>query len=138
VYYISTSVDDSKRAISAAQDAALDFDRSCFADNSFNLKAILWDMVYTSNRAESIELARSICRSINRDLDARILGIKGARFYILKGVRMPAVLVEVGFLSNPDEERMLRNSYYRQKVAESIAAAVGDYARDTVVFAQAR
>jgi N-acetylmuramoyl-L-alanine amidase len=133
VYYVSSSTDDSKRALIAAQDAPLDLDSSCFADSSLNLKAILWDMIYTNSRAESIELARSICKTIDRNSDTRILGIKGARFYVLKGVRIPAVLIEVGFLSNAGEERMLKNSYSRQKIAENIVEGINDYAQELVL-----
>ncbi len=138
VYYVSPSVDDSQRALSAAKDAVLDLDSSCFASHSLNLKATLWDMIYTYSRSESIGLARSICRTINYDLDTRILGIKGGRFYVLKGARMPAVLIETGFLSNYNEERMLKNDYYRQKVAESIVAGIKNYAQDIALTQVAR
>ncbi|MBM3245994.1 MAG: hypothetical protein FJZ13_01550 [Candidatus Omnitrophica bacterium] len=130
VYYISPAIDDSSRALSAARDAAPDLDNNCFAGNSLNLRATLWDMFYTASRAESIALGKAICRAIDRNLDTRILGIKAARFYVLKGVRMPAVLVEIGFLSNYDEERMLKNSYYRQKIVESIMAGIKNYDQD--------
>jgi len=133
VYYVSPSVDDSQRAVSAAKDAVLDLDSSCFAGSSLNLKATLWDMIYTYSRAESIELARSICQTINRNLDTKILGIKGARFYVLKGARMPAVLIEIGFLSNYNEERMLKNSYYRQKITESIIVGIKNYAQEVAL-----
>ncbi len=129
-YYVSPSVDDSRRALSAAKDAVLDLDSSYFASRSLNLKATLWDMIYTHSRAESIALARSICRTVNHNLDTKILGIKGGRFYVLKGARMPAVLIETGFLSNYNEERMLKNNYYRQKIAESIVAGIKNYAQD--------
>lgn len=126
-YYVSPAIDDSKRALLAAQNAALDLDSRFFASNSLNLKAILWDMIYTSNRAESIKLAKSICQTIERNLDTKVLGVKSARFYVLKGVQMPAVLIEIGFLSNYNEERKLRNSYYRQKIVESIAQGIKNY-----------
>ncbi|TRZ95438.1 N-acetylmuramoyl-L-alanine amidase [bacterium] len=132
VYYISSTADNSRRAVQSAQNAALDFDSSCFASNSLDLKATLWDMVYTYDRAESIRLARSICQNMERGLEVKILGIKGAGFYVLKGARMPAVLVEVGFLSNSSEERMLRNSYYRQKIAEGIFEGVRSYSQEFV------
>ena len=130
VYYVSPTVNDSSRALYAAQNVVLDLDSSCFASRSLDLKAILWDMIYTYNRAESIELSRHVCRNIQKNLDTEILGIKGGRYYILKGSRIPAVLIEVGFLSNYDEERKLKNSYYRQKIAEAIAEAIKDYARE--------
>lgn len=130
VYYVSPSVSDSKRGYASAQDTPLNLQEAYFADRSLDIKAIVWDMVYTNSRAESIELSRLICRSVSRNLDTRILGVKGARFEVLKGVQMPGVLVEVGFLSNLNEERRLRNSYYRQKIAEAIAQGIEDYARD--------
>jgi N-acetylmuramoyl-L-alanine amidase len=108
----------------------LGLDSACLLKPSLNLKIILWDMIYTNNRAESIELASDICRMINRNLDTRILGMKGANFCVLKGVRMPALLIEVGFLSNYNEERMIKNNYYRQQIAQAIAEGIQNYTRD--------
>jgi N-acetylmuramoyl-L-alanine amidase len=130
VYYVSPNVDDSRRALMAAANATLDFDSSCFASDSLDLRATLWDMIYTYNRAASIELARDICKSVDRDLNMQILGIKSARFEVLRDVHMPALLIEIGFLSNNNEERMLRNNYYRQRIAEGIAQGISNYAQD--------
>ena len=79
----------------------------------------------------SLTASRSICRSIDRIGGARILGTKAARFEVLRGARMPAVLVEVGFLSNQNEERMLRNSNYREKLSQTIMEGIRNYARNT-------
>jgi N-acetylmuramoyl-L-alanine amidase len=129
VYYVAPSVSDSARALAAAKSISLDLEGANFASRSLDLKATLWDMIYTFNRAESIELSRSICRAMDESLDTRIIGVKPARFYVLKGVRMPGVLIEVGFVSNSNEERMLKNGFYRQKVAEAIMEGVADYSR---------
>jgi N-acetylmuramoyl-L-alanine amidase len=130
VYYVSSRVNDSQRALSASKETALDFDNTCFASDSLNLKATLWDMIYTSSRAESIDLSRYICQAAHNNLDAKILGIKDARFYVLKGTHLPAVLIEIGFLSNYDEERLLKDIYYRQRIAEALAQGIKNYARD--------
>ncbi|MBU1869131.1 MAG: N-acetylmuramoyl-L-alanine amidase [Candidatus Omnitrophica bacterium] len=127
VYYVAPSVSDSSRAVSAAKSAPLHIESSCFASNSHNLKAIVWDMIFTQARAESIELSRSICRSTDANMDVRIIGVKAARFQVLKGARMPAVLVEVGFLSNREEEGKLKSGYYRQKIAEGIMDGIRNY-----------
>ncbi|MEW6102068.1 MAG: N-acetylmuramoyl-L-alanine amidase, partial [Candidatus Omnitrophota bacterium] len=68
---------------------------------------------------------------------SKMLGVKGANFAVLREVNMPAVLIEVGFLSNTNEERMLKNSYYRQKVAESIISGINSYAKE-IALAEAR
>ncbi len=138
VYYISPNLSDSRRALFAAQHARLNLNRSWFASDSLNLRATLWDMIYVSSRAESITLARTICQSIDRELETKVLGTKGANFYVLRGVRMPAVLIEIGFVSNAHEELLLKNSYYRQQIAESIAAGVSNYARDYAIMEASR
>jgi len=43
---------------------------------------------------------------------------------------MPAVLIETGFLSNYNEERMLKNSYYRQKISQALIQGIRDYTQD--------
>jgi N-acetylmuramoyl-L-alanine amidase len=81
-------------------------------------------MAYASARAESIEMSRDICRMAQEITGAGILGVKGARFAVLRGARMPAALVETGFLSNPQEERKLNSPAYRQQIAEAIVEGV--------------
>jgi N-acetylmuramoyl-L-alanine amidase len=56
-------------------------------------------------------------------------GIKQANFYVLKGVDSPAVLVELGYLSNPSDRRQLNNKNARVKMAQGIAAGVAQYAK---------
>ena len=129
VYYVSLTVSDSARASYAARNFSLNLESSCFASHSQALKAILWDMIYTYNRGESIGLASDICRAAGDSLNIRIIGVKDARFEVLRGARMPAVLVEVGFLSNAKEEQLLRDGYYREKISQSILEGVLNYAR---------
>ncbi|MFH1458201.1 MAG: N-acetylmuramoyl-L-alanine amidase [Candidatus Omnitrophota bacterium] len=131
VYYVCPTVGDSNRALATAKSVPLPSAAGVLASDSLDLKAILWDMFYTDKRAESIELSRSLCWAMEKNLDAKLLGIKAARFEVLRGVRMPAVLVEVGFISNAAEERMLKNSFYRQKAAESLVQGIEEYAKIT-------
>ncbi len=60
-------------------------------------------------------------------VNANILGVKSARFHVLRGVRTPGVLVEVGFVSNLNEERLLKSGAYRQKLAEGILEGIREY-----------
>jgi N-acetylmuramoyl-L-alanine amidase len=48
--------------------------------------------------------------------------------YLLKALKMPSVLVEVGFLSNPDEARLMATPGYQQKVAASVYQGILRYA----------
>ncbi|MFH1440756.1 MAG: N-acetylmuramoyl-L-alanine amidase [Candidatus Omnitrophota bacterium] len=136
VYYISENVSDSKRALSSAENDFLNIDKNCFDHYTLDLKAVLWDLIYTNSRAESVELAQAICHSVNRNLSAKVLGVKTAAFCVLKGTHMPAVLVETGFLSNRNEESLLKSGSYRQQVADAVFEGVEDYSKDCV-FAEA-
>ncbi len=131
VYYIASNVNDIMRARSSARTSKLNLRNAYFASSSLDLKTIVWDMLYTYSRAESINLSQALCQSADNNLDTRIIGVKSARFAVLKGTRMPAVLVEVGFVSNASEERLLKSSSYRAKIAESIAEGLARYARES-------
>ncbi len=129
VFYLSEAVDDNARAIAAAENAFLKYEKSSFGYTkpSNSLEATLWDICYSENRRESIELAKCVTRAAHDQLKARDRGQKGARFYVLKGAKMPSVLIEVGFISNQQEAEKLKDSFYREKVARAIAKGVIDY-----------
>jgi len=129
VFYLSEAVDDNARAIAAAENAFLKYEDSSFGYTkpSNSLEATLWDICYSENRRESIELAKCVTRAACDELKARDRGQKGARFYVLKGAKMPSVLIEVGFISNKQEAAKLKDSFYREKVARAIAKGIIDY-----------
>ena len=52
------------------------------------------------------------------------LGVKRAFFYVLINTEMPSILAEVGFISNAEEEKLLKTDSYRQKIAESLYQGV--------------
>ncbi len=92
-----------------------------------DLEMILWDMAQAQYLQESSELAESIQKEFNDLLGIKDRGIKQAPFTVLMGAMMPAVLVEVGFLSNPEEEEKLKTSAYREDVSGAIFRSVLAY-----------
>ena len=123
-FYLSEAIDDNARALEAAENASSEFAESPLEKRSRELSATLWDMVLTENRKESRELARYICNSAETNLSIRNRGVKSARFYVLIGARIPAVLVEVGFLTNSIEGRRLSETRYLDKVSNAIAEGI--------------
>jgi N-acetylmuramoyl-L-alanine amidase len=79
---------------------------------------------------ESSRLAYAIHERLVGRLRAENRGVKQAPFYVLAGARMAAVLVEVGFLSHPQEARKLASAAYQDEVAAAIAEGVLAWARD--------
>lgn len=63
-----------------------------------------------------------------RDASARNRGVKSAPFVVLIGAKMPSVLVELGFISNPSEEKLLGDAGHRQKVADALYQGLSSYA----------
>jgi len=127
VYYLSNTVDDESRAIAAMENANLDIEEDAFSGRTQDLDATLWDLINSENRTESAELAKELEQSARARLGVRNRGVKSARFAVLKGATMPAVLVEVGFLTNPVEEERLLSSGYRQRLAEAITTGILNY-----------
>jgi N-acetylmuramoyl-L-alanine amidase len=130
VYYVAPSVSDAKRAALTARSASLNLKDTVFSSDTQDLRAIVWDMIYANSRAESIELAHSLCKIMDSSIDANILGVKNARFQVLKGITMPGILIEVGFVSNLNEERLLRTGAYREKLAAGIVEGIREYSQD--------
>lgn len=79
--------------------------------------------------AHSRTLANIIQRHVARATGFRNRGSKRSDFFILTQARMPAVLVEVGYLTNPDDETMMWTDAFQQRVAAAIVEAVKEYRR---------
>ena len=73
---------------------------------------------------ESEDLASIIQMELDKRLNTPNRGVKQAGFYVLIGASMPNVLVEVGYLSNPSEEKKLKQANHKQQIAEAIFTGI--------------
>jgi N-acetylmuramoyl-L-alanine amidase len=94
------------------------------------VRSIISDMLYQYKQTESIKLAGKVSSQTSKFLRTKNLGRKHAQFFVLKNTVIPAVLIEVGFLSNPKEEDLLKTTMYRQKIANGLARSILDYIDD--------
>jgi N-acetylmuramoyl-L-alanine amidase len=94
------------------------------------LRAVLWDLAQSDFLVESSHLAEVVQDSMTRALRIPNRGVKQAGFYVLGGAAMPAILIEIGFVTNPKEERRLRDGKYRDEIARAIYAGVAEYKRN--------
>jgi N-acetylmuramoyl-L-alanine amidase len=92
-----------------------------------DLELILWDLAQTQHMLESQRFAAMIQGELNQALQLRDRGVKQAPFRVLKGAAMPAVLVELGFISNPDEEKKLQDAAYRAELTGALTRAIGRF-----------
>ena len=93
------------------------------------LRAILWDLAQSEFLFESSRLAEVVQDSMTQALRIPNRGVKQAGFYVLGGAAMPAVLIEIGFVTNPREERRLRDAKYRDDIARAIFSGIAEYRR---------
>ena len=79
--------------------------------------------------AKAKRLARLIQRNAMRTTSGENRGIKRARYYVLRKSRMPAVLIECGFLTNPRDATRASSSAYRDRLARQIGRAIIEFRR---------
>jgi N-acetylmuramoyl-L-alanine amidase len=103
---------------------------SAAAAPSSDLKLILWDLAQQSYLQESSRFATDIQEEMNAIAGIQNRGVKQAPFKVLVGATMPAALVEVAFISNPEEEAKLKDDAFVTTVVDAIARAVVKYKTD--------
>jgi len=121
-YYMS--LDDQATDEAAAATARLENEANGGASSRSDLDLILWDLAQASALNESAKLAVAVQSRLNELLGMRDRGVKQAPFVVLTGATMPAILVEVGFLSNPSEASRLARPEHQQELARAIATGI--------------
>jgi N-acetylmuramoyl-L-alanine amidase len=99
----------------------------------YDLQELLQKIALRDKIGESLEFASRLQTSLSTlsarsNEAAKNRGIKRAPFVVLIGATMPSVLAEIGFLTNPSDENLLRTPEHRQKIAESLYKGIAAYA----------
>ncbi len=133
VYTISDKASDHLAASLAERENLSDEIAGVPLDNGpAEVADILIDLTRRETQAFSVNLARSVVTSFEGQITLINNPHRHAGFRVLQAPDVPSVLLELGFLSNPEDEKLLLDPAWRAKVAERIATAVGQY-RATVV-----
>jgi N-acetylmuramoyl-L-alanine amidase len=120
-----------KRSGRAKQVAELE-NRADLSDKNFYTKNTYLDVMNREKIIESnklaIDLQRQILSSVKRKYkDVVDNGVRDGPFWVLVGAQMPAVLIEIGYITHPKEAKRLFNPYYRKLLAEGIANGIESY-----------
>ena len=130
VYFLSSEASDSQaRHIAAIENGVMQLESPAYRQKSEMLKSILWDLAQSEFQQESSAMAETVLDSMTRSLSLVPRGVKQAGFYVLGGAPMPAILIEIGFLTNEKEERKLNTPEYREALARAIYNGLADYKR---------
>ena len=126
VYYLSYQAsDEDSRRLAATENAGFEY---TVARGDTDLEFILWDMAQAAHLNESATLAELLQDELQANrADNKNRGIKQAPFRVLMGATMPSVLIEVGFITHPEEERRLGSAEYQDQLAHAIFRGVVKY-----------
>ena len=130
---------DSKDAIDVAARENASSQKSIF-----ELQDIIHKITLHEKLDESREFAGRVQASLftlsshNASAGQKNRGVKKAPFVVLIGANMPSVLAEIGFVSNPREEQLLKKPDYRQKIADSLYRGISKYAEGLSHFQMAQ
>ena len=117
-YYLSvTSTDKASEALAARENA----------DSGYSiqeLETLLKRIIQESKSEDSQRLAGHVQQALVQATGAIDRGVKHARFVVLIGTNVPAILIETGFVSNPTEGQKLTTRAYQHKIATAIAQGI--------------
>ncbi len=129
-YFLSSEATDNEaRQVAALENGVVQLESGNSRVKMDILKTILWDLAQSEFQEESSQLAETVQDTLTRTLRIATRGVKQAGFYVLGGAAMPAILIEIGFVSNKKEERRLMDSQYRERVARAIYGGLAEYKR---------
>lgn len=94
-----------------------------------DLTIILSRCYHIGTEPYTLEFARLLRESLSRSLGLGDRGTRRAAFYVLAGTKMPAVLLELAYISNPEERGLLQDSSFRQKAADAICDAIIEFSK---------
>jgi N-acetylmuramoyl-L-alanine amidase len=129
-YYLNLTTNAEAMRVAARENATSTHQMS-------ELQNILSDIMKNSKISESSRLAEQVHNSIvknaenNGFTDIKNLGVKQAPFYVLIGAEMPAILIEIAFISNEKDVKNLQNSNFVNMLTQEIAFGIKAYVNDT-------
>jgi len=118
-YFLSPAKTDWSKSVEAVENRG--------HDEADDIEFIVWDLVQNRFISASSDLAEVVQAEVSERLGQPDRGVRQAGFRVLVGAWMPAVLVEMGFLTHPEEARMLSGGSYQRRLATAMAEAVAVY-----------
>ena len=122
-YYLALASDESARLTAMRENAGAEY-------NMKELDALVGRILKESKSTESRRLAELIQAQLASGKQVKNRGVKHAPFVVLIGTKVPAVLVEVGFISNPTEGKKLITQAYQRQLATAIAKGIEQYIKN--------
>ncbi|MDZ7263483.1 MAG: N-acetylmuramoyl-L-alanine amidase [candidate division KSB1 bacterium] len=123
-YFLGPGNTDEAREVANLENSVIKLENESKYADLIQENFILSAMAQNSYNAESQDLADMVQQEIARTCQLHNLGVRQAGFYVLWGASMPNILIETAFISNPDEERLLRTKSFQQQQARAIFQSI--------------
>jgi N-acetylmuramoyl-L-alanine amidase len=123
-YYTREPSDTDARTSVQRENLVFDQATSTGPTQAALLRSTLADLAVTRDMKQSSELAELELTALSQWMHMENRGVKSGPFHVLATVAMPAVLVESAFITNPAEERKLRQDAYRQSLAKALSDGI--------------
>jgi N-acetylmuramoyl-L-alanine amidase len=135
-YYLNFTTSKSALDLAARENAASE-------QSIYDLKDLVQKIALNDKLGESREFAERVQTSLSvlsarNNVRSKDRGVRKAPFVVLIGASMPSILAEIGFVSNPHDEGLMKKPEYRQKIAEALYKGVAQYASGLSHFQVAR
>lgn len=128
VYTLSNEASDRETALLASRENRDDFVPGFWIKKQAPvIGAILLDLARRETNKRSLALARALVAAAGRDVALLPKPHRSADFAVLSAPDIPSALVEIGCLSNPDEEKLLPTHSHQRRLAQALARAIDDY-----------
>ncbi len=124
VYFLSAEATDARAKALARAENSEHVEAPLKAD----VLSILSDLKANQHVSESSRFAETVFRAMARTLHANGRGVRQAPFTVLFGTAMPALLVEVGYLTHREEALLLNRALYLRRLSGAISSGVIEYA----------
>jgi N-acetylmuramoyl-L-alanine amidase len=126
-YFLAEAKTEEARRVEAMENESVKFETGANAPRGDPLSFIINDMAQNEHLRESMDLAESIQSGLRRIHPGPNRGVKQANFAVLRTSFMPAVLVEIGFGTNPGEAAFMRDPSKQRLIARAIADGALEY-----------
>lgn len=123
----ASDVQELQARVDVAEDNDADAFISIHINSSTNKNVGGFSSYYYPKTSNDARLAQAVQDRLVKNFGLDDLGIRKANFYVNKRCSMPSTLLELAFISNPKEEKLMKSNWYINKLAKSIAEGIEDY-----------
>ncbi len=136
VYFLSEAKTAAAAEVARRENAVLELEKNGEENAPNDLDAALKSIQFALLSTQFLKESQDLASAVRTDISQTVIpledrGVKQANFYVMRGTMgaMPSILVELGFISNPAEEKRLKSTVFQKNLAEAIYRGIHNFKR---------